>query len=177
MTTQHPTEAPASVTETSDLRYLDPARAHIRRRGAAIHLTIDDDVTHMRVTLLRAFPLGAPDRFISVRNDKNEEIGLIADPAALDAESRAVLGEELHRRYVIPVIRRIVGVKERFETVEWQVETDRGDCRFTTRNLRESLIRPAPKRYILTDVEGNRFDVPDMTALPLPSQAHLLQHI
>ena len=37
--------------------------------------------------------------------------------------------------------------------------------RFTTRNLRENVQRPAPARIILNDVDGNRYDIRDVDAL------------
>ena len=36
-----------------------------------------------------------------------KEIGLLVDPTALDRENQSLLAEELERRYVVPVIRRI----------------------------------------------------------------------
>ena len=61
--------------------------------------------------------------------------------------------------------------------VDGNVETDRGACQFTTQNLRDNIVRPAPNRYLLTDVDGNRFDIPDFAALPLSSQNSLLAYL
>lgn len=169
--------AAATVTEAAGLRYLDPAGVHFTRAGARIDVRLDGAPAVTNVTVLRAFPLSDPDRFLSLRNEKNEELGLIVEPAGLDAASRAIVAAELQRRYVTPVIRRIVSLRERFEIIECQVETDRGLCQFSARNLRESVLRPSPGRYILTDVDGNRFDLPNLQALPPASQTLLLAHL
>ncbi len=169
--------APATVTEAAGLRYLDAVQVHFTRQGAQITLTVDGAAPVEKVSLLRAFPLSEADRYVSVRNEKNEEIGLLADPARLDAASRAIMDEEMHRRYVVPVVRRLLWIRERFEIVECKVETDRGTCQFSARNLRESVLHPHPGRYILTDVDGNRYDIPDIKALPLASQVQLLSHL
>ena len=170
------TEDAAAVAKAAGLSYLDPATLRFTRAGATLRLTIENQVTHLSVSVLRAFPLSEPGRYLSVRGEK-DEIGLVVDPQALDPESRALVNEELHRRYVTPEIRRVTSVRERFETVEWTVDTDRGPCQFTTRNLRESMVHPSPNRYILTDVDANRYDIPDLTALPVASRLHLVKYL
>jgi len=167
----------ATVTETAGLRYLDPARVRFTRAAARIDVSIAGAAPVTNVTVFRAFPLSSPDRFLSIRNEKNEELGLLADPAPLDPASRKIVEEELRRRYVLPVVRRVIQIRERFEILECRVETDRGACQFSIRNLRENALRPQPNRYILTDVDGNRFDIPDLRELPLASQALLLAHL
>ena len=79
--------------------------------------------------------------------------------------------------WVEPLARLGYAVKERFGTVDWRVETDRGVRAFTTRNLRENLGQPSPNRYLLTDVDGNRYDVHDLTVLDSASQAFLRRYI
>jgi hypothetical protein len=75
---------------------------------------------------------------------------------------------------MVPEIRRIVTVRERFDLVEWIVDTDRGQVTFLTRNLREQVKRPYPTRLVLTDVEGNRYDVADIEALD-PESRRILE--
>jgi hypothetical protein len=170
-------EAAPSPVETADLRYLDPTTLRFFRHGATLRLTIADDRSVLKVAVMRAFPLSQPHQYLCVRDGADKDVGLIVDPTALDDESRRLVAEELERRYVVPVIRRVIGVKERFGTIEWEVETDRGVGRFTTRNTRESVVNPSPGRYLLTDVESNRYDIPDLAALDAASQAALLRHL
>jgi hypothetical protein len=61
--------------------------------------------------------------------------------------------------------------------VDWTIETDRGLCRFTTRNLRENVQRPAPGRVILNDVDGNRYDIRNVGDLSRESQELLFRHM
>jgi hypothetical protein len=175
-TPERAAQAPAPV-ETVDLRYLDPAKLRFFRHGAALRLTVEDEASYLKVAVMRAFPLSHPQQHLSVRDGENKEIGLLVDPAALDRDNRSLLAEELERRYVVPVIRRIRGIKERFGTVDWEVETDRGVRTFTTRNMREKVVQPSPGRYLLTDVDENRYDVRDFGALDPASQSWLLRHL
>jgi hypothetical protein len=166
-----------TAAEAADLRYLDPKDLRFLRHGAALRLTIDEESSYLSVTVVRAFPLSEPHRYLSVRDGANKEVGLLVEPRELDEESRRLVEEELRRRYLVLELRRVVRVKERFGTVDWEVETDRGVCRFTTRNLRENIVQPSPGRYLLTDVDGNRYDVRDLAALDPASQAVLLRYV
>ena len=148
------TKQALSAVEAAELRYLDPGRCRFFRHGATLRLTLEDECCYLKVSVVRAFPLSNSERYLSVRDGANKEVGLIVDPRELDVENRRLVEEELERRYLVPVIRRVVAVKERFGTVDWEVETDRGVSRFTTRNLRENILQPSPGRYVLTDVEN-----------------------
>jgi hypothetical protein len=172
-----PQLTPATLVEASRLAFLTPAVLHFFERGAVLRMTVDGDRSYLRVTVVRAFPLSDPDRYWSVRDGAGAEIGLIGDPAGLAAADRALLDAQLRRRYFVPVITRIVSARERFGTVEWVMESDRGVCRFTTRNLRENVQRPAPGRIILNDVDGNRYDIRDVDALGRESQERLFHHL
>jgi hypothetical protein len=170
-------EQALSPTETTELRYLAPGKLRFFRHGAALRLIVEEEGCWLRVGVVRAFPLSQRDRYLSVRDGANKEVGLIVDPEALDTESRRLVAEELERRYMAPVVRRVLSVKERFGTVEWMVETDRGVCTFTMRDPRENVLQPDPGRYLLSDVEGNRYDVRDLDALDPASQAWLMRYL
>ena len=170
-------EQALAPTETTDLRYLEPAKLRFFRHGATLRLTIEAERSVLKVAVYRSFPLSYPHQYLSVRDGKNEEVGLLADLTELDKESRRLVAEELERRYLVPVIRRVIRIIERFGTVDWEVETDRGVCRFTTRGAREKVIQPSPGRYLLIDVDDNRYDVRDLAALDPASQVWLMRHL
>ena len=170
-------ESAQSPTETADLRYLEPVKLRFFRHGAALRLTIEDECSYLKVAVVRSFPLSHPHQYLSVRDGENKEVGLLVDGTDLDGEGQRLLTEELERRYLVPVIRRVIGIKERFGTVDWEVETDRGVHRFTTRNVREKVVQPSAGRYLLTDVDDNRYDVRDLSALDPASQTWLLRHL
>lgn len=170
-------ESTLSLVDAAQLVFLDSKKLRFFRHGDALRLTVDEDRSLLKVAVLRAFPLSNPVRYLSVRDGNNKELGLIADPGTLDPESRKLVEQDLERRYLVPSVSRIVSSKERFGTVDWEMATDRGLCRLTTRNLRENVQRPAPGRIIITDVDGNRFDIRDIDALDAESQQMLFQHM
>ena len=170
-------ESTPSLVEASRLVLLDAGRLRFLAHGPILRLTIEDDRSYLRVSVLRAFPLSDPSHYLSVRDGQGNEVGLIAAPDALRPEDRALVERELDRRYLVPVVSRVVSARERFGTVEWTMETDRGLVRFTTRNLRENVQRPGPARIILNDVDGNRYDIRDVDTLSAASQELLFRHL
>lgn len=170
-------EAPVTLVEASQLVFLDAKNLRFFRHGVTLRLTVEEDRSYLNVSILRAFPLSKPTRFLSVRDGANQEIGLIVNPADLDVKNRKLVEEDLERRYLVPAVTRIVAAKERFGAVDWTMETDRGVCRLTTRNLRENVQRPAPGRIIINDVDGNRYDIHDVDDLSFESQELLFRHM
>lgn len=165
------------LAEAAQLTLLDPAKLRFFKAGAALRLTIDGDRSLLKVSVLRAFPLTKPGQYYSVRDGGGKEVGMLVHPEALEPESRALVEADLERRYMTTTVRKIRSVEERFGTVDWEVDTPRGRNRFTTRDLRDNVLRPAPGRILFTDVEGNRYEVPDMAALDTQSQTWLLRHL
>ena len=161
----------------SESRWLDPKLCRFYRHGADLCLTIADERTILRAKVLRLFPLTSPGKYFSVYDGSNKEVGMLRNIEDFDAESRAALEADLARRYFLPVICRIINCRERFESVEWEVETDRGITHFTTRLSRQEALQPAPGRYILVDVDGNRYDIPDCTRLDTRSRELLLRYL
>jgi len=170
-------EQPLSLAEAAPLRFLEAGKLRFFKAGATLRLTIEDEACWLKVSILRAYPLSMPGRLLSVRDGGGKEIGIHSDTGELDAESRKRVEAELERRYMLSVIHRVLAVKERFGTVDWEVETSRGRRRFTTRDLRDNVLRTAAGHYLLTDVENNRYEVPDISTLDPQSQTWLLRHL
>ena len=171
------TETSESPAEAAELVFLDVKKLRFFKRGATLRLTVEEDRSHLKVSVLRAFPLSEPDRFFSVQDGANKEVGMIIDPGELSNANRKLVHEDLERRYLLPAVKRILTAKERFGTVDWEMETDRGVRKLTTRNLGENVQRPAPGRIILSDVDDNRYDIRNIDELDLNSQQLLFQHM
>jgi hypothetical protein len=150
---------------SSELRLLDPAMVHFRREGPRVQLRLEGETDWREAHLVRLFPLTEPERWISVLDKEGQEVGVLVELKGLASEALHLVREELRRRYLVPQISRILACRDRFELAEWTVQTDRGKRTFLTRNLREQVKEPMASRLMLTDVEGNRFDIPDVAAL------------
>jgi len=151
-----------------DLRVFQPEEVRLFRSSpgdASIRLTVNNDVSWYNVRISRAFPFSDPDAYIGLRDGNDAEIGLIEDTKGLDAESRALLEVELERRYFTPKVQAVTVADEIHGLVTFRVKTDRGDRTIVIRNLRDSAFQLGPNRLMLVDIDGNRYELPDVRSL------------
>lgn len=156
-------DAPPSL-EQPDIRWLAPSEVALSsdphgRLIATIAGQHYDDVQPAKL-----FALSDGDRYISLRDAGGEEIGVIRDIAGLSAESRAVLVRHLERQYFIPVIKRVLAIREFFIDQTWLVETDRGQREFTIQG-RDSIRFLSDHGMLLMDMDDNRYLLADRYAL------------
>src|SRR5213076_564210 len=71
-------------------------------------------------------------RFVSLRDDDEEEFALVRDPAELDPASRRVLEEALVAAGFVFEITRVTAIEEEVEIRHWRVETRQGARSFQT---------------------------------------------
>lgn len=170
-------EPDAAADETShEGRVLEPAEVCFRRDGGRLQMR-DDDGEWREVSAVRLFPLSEPDRYVSIIDAEQAEIGVFEDLSSLPPEQREIVEEELRRRYLTPIITEILSIRHRYDTSEWTVETNRGPAVFIMRNIREKVREPLPRHLTLEDAEGNRFDIPDIETLDPESRRLLDQEI
>ncbi len=166
--------------ETDDFtpRYLDAAElTFTRAEVGTTRLEIRDEVCHLRVVARRLMPLSNPDGYISLAADEDSEIGILVNPSELAPESLKILQEELDKRYFTPTIQKIYRVKEQFGIHEWEVETARGRVKFSVRGLNQNIKQVPPARLFVTDVRGNRYDIPDYRELDAESYQQIQRHL
>lgn len=123
-----------------------------------------------RIFLSRAFPFDKPFEYISVFDKEKREIGFIRSLANdFDEETCGRLMRELEETYYRPMIRRILSVKDQRGLSHWQTECDCGTLEFTLqdiyRSLRKITTADGHDRILITDVYGNRYEIPDVEAL------------
>lgn len=112
------------------------------------------------VRVRQCFPWSEPGRHLSLRNDDDEEVALIEDPALLDAGSRRVLETALAEAgFVIEVV-RVVSIDEEIEIRQWTVETRDGRRFFQTHLDDWPRVLPAGA-LLIRDVGGDLYRLPD----------------
>ncbi|MBO4308736.1 MAG: DUF1854 domain-containing protein [Clostridia bacterium] len=160
---EHRPHRERSLEEIMKTVWLTPENAAFARRDGLLWLTLEGKET--RVSLRRDFPFEQLWAYISVLGPEEEEIGMIRSLDLFEGETASLLREELERRYYSPVILRIHSLKERYGFSYWKVETAEGEMEFTLHDTYKSLIHIDDKRVIILDVDGNRFEIPDVSAL------------
>ena len=159
-----------SLDAAFDLIFLDPQKVTLFRTGGdAVRLTVFDpqvgeERTYLSVQIARAFPLANPDRYIGLRDSKDKDIGMFQSLDGLSPDSLKIVEEELSRRYFLPRVLSVNKVKKEYETVTFDVVTDRGPRVYTVQNMRESSQEVQPGRVLVTDRTGARFEFPDVNA-------------
>lgn len=148
------------LDEAAHAVYLRPGDYELSRGPTgSLRLTLGSERSVLRVRARRCFPLSALDRFISLRDGTDQEIGIVPDLAELSVQDREWIEEELSLRYHSPRVVRIRGVRHRWGGVEWQLETDSGPRRVITKRVHDAISEIGGGRFILSDVDGNRYDL------------------
>ena len=84
----------------------------------------------------------------------------------LKPEDAEMLRAELNRKYYTPVIRSILSMKDKFGFSYWKVMTDEGEMNFTLHDTFHSMMKvDGGNRIFITDVDGNRYEIPDLEKL------------
>ena len=152
-----------TLAELSVTVWLTPENATFYMKNDFLHIKTES--YEGRAHLCREFPFELEWEFISVMNDEQAEVGIIKAISLFDGAGEELLRTELARRYYAPVIDRIIAVKERYGFSYWRVHTAEGNISFTLHDTYRSIIRAGDGRVVLLDVNGNRFEIPNVAAL------------
>lgn len=156
-----------------DIHMLEPDAVSLcRGRGGVLQGTIEGK-PYGEIAVHRAFPFLYTTKYISLRDPKGEEIGIVRDMEQLDDESREELTQELQYRYFLPKVTRVNKVKPKNDLWIWDLETNKGPARLLMRNLHEHMQFPSENRIVLTDMSGRRCEISDWKALDSHSRKQL----
>jgi hypothetical protein len=152
----------------------------LAQRGFQLHrdafdrlvLTDADGRKLIGVDPVRAFPISAPQGWLSIMDSEGHEVLCIRDIEKLPAETRNILEEELSKREFVPIIQRITGVMADIDPSQWQVETDRGPTSFLL-DSEDDVRRLGPYKAMFVDTHGIRYLIPDTRTLDYISR-HIL---
>jgi len=110
---------------------------------------------------VRAFPIQAPTRGISLVRDGGKEVAWIDDLAEQPDAIRALVTEELEGREFIPEIETIRSVSSFATPCTWYVKTDRGETEFVLK-VDEDIRSVGEASLLIADSHGINFLVRDM---------------
>ncbi len=157
----------AESADLLELRYLTKENAvFARTKGGFVSLTYAGK-TYDRINVYRTFPVTEPEEYISIReaDEKAREIGVVEKLSGLDTDQAEMLREQLRLRYFTPQITKIIDIKTEYGYGYFNVVTNFGACRFTIHNGGGAVVSLSDTRIMITDLDGNRFEIPDITTL------------
>jgi len=157
------------------LRYINKDNAEFKRtEGGFVSLEFNEK-KYDRVGVYRTFPITEPDEYISVReaDEKAKEIGIVNKLTDLEKDQADMLREQLRLRYFIPQIEKLIDVKDEYGYAYFHVKTNFGVCRFTIHMSSSSVVSLTDTRILITDLDGNRFEIPDINMLTVNERKKL----
>ena len=166
-----PRRAERPLSEISVTVWLTPENASFSAKNGLLYLTLNGEET--RVTLFRQFPFDLLWEYISVLDEEEREMGIVRSVDLFEEETRELLVKELKKRYYSVTVTGILSVKERFGFSYWRVDTDEGEQKFTLRDTLKNIACVNGTRVFFTDVNGNRFEIPDLASLDPKSRRKL----
>ena len=127
----------------------------------------DGRATPVRVN--RSFPWSHPSLYLSLLNEDDEEVGMVKDPAELDAGSRGALEEALVEAGFVFEITGVAKIDEEVEIRSWSVTTRQGSRSFQTRL--DDWPRELPGGGLLIrDVAGDLYRLGEVATLDKKSR-------
>ena len=147
---------------------LGPDRVMVWRDAFCILYVSVDGRTFRDVVARRVFPVSRKTAYVSILS-VGKEVVMLTRPDKLDKESRRCLEEALDRMYYVARIEHIVEINLVMGVSQWRVMTDRGSASFEVTD-RGSQVRVLPHgRCLITDVDGNRFEIENIEDLDYES--------
>lgn len=171
---ENKSQAKKSLDEIVAIIYITKENAVFEKKSDFLTLTLTapneegvvETKTYERIFLHRAFPFDNPFSYISVLDQDNKEIGMISELSVLGEEDAEAIRQELNRKYYTPVVKSILSMKDKFGFSYWKVMTDEGEISFTLHDTFHSLMKvDGSSRIFITDIDGNRYEIPDIEAL------------
>lgn len=143
---------------------VQPERVRVwKNEFKEVCITIDSQ-EFTNLTPRKTFPLTAKADYISFLNKDGRETVMLARPDELDPDSRTTLMHALERMYYVAEITKVYTISEKMGITTWQVNTDRGYAQFEIPD-RENIRKLPGNRVMLTDADGNRFEIQNMNNL------------
>lgn len=131
--------------------------------GRLIFTAADGEV-HVGVVPVRAFPIGQPDRGISLVSPDGHELAWIDQLTDLPEPLRTLVQDELSSREFMPEIRQLLAVSTFATPSTWTVETDRGTVDFVLKG-EEDIRRINGPTLLISDSHGIHYLIRDQMAL------------
>ncbi len=184
---EHADNAPGRADRHAphEMEWLDPSR-HEFRLGPHGRIELWDRSAEPNrlaagMFVVPTFPATQPEAYLSVRgwtdDGEEHELGLVRQLADWPQEAIGIIRDAVLRRTLVRTVRRVLDVKLSHGYLDFDVETDTGPGRFTTRWTQSQAVDFGAAGKLLIDAEDNRWVVPQIDDLPKADRERFLQYI
>lgn len=150
---QHEQAQPASSAAELKIEKRQDGRLWTKHEGKDVALRVRP-----------CFPWSDPDRYVSLRDDNDNEIAMIEDLDSLTAATRDLMTHALAQSGFVMEIEAVLAMNEEFEVRTWQVRTCQGTRRFQTkRDDWPSTV--GANAMMIRDIAGDLYCIRDANSL------------
>ena len=139
-----------------------------------VTLTLESGEVICALEPRRLFPVTREYHYITLLDSDGDEAALIKDLSTLDKASREAIKYSLDDYYLVPKIIRIISTGEKYGTLRWTVETDRGIKSFDIRNRNHDIKVYKDGKVRVRDSDDNRYTIDNYNELDPHSKARLI---
>ena len=158
--------------------YIDQYTGKVKRSDIyLVTLTLKDGTVIENLEPRRLFPVTNTEMFITLLDHDEKEVAFVRDLQELDPASADELRKCFKEYYRIPKVTKLLESDEKFGSLTWKVETDRGTVSFRIRNRHSDIKCLNGKRVLIRDTNDNRYEIPDYTALDMHSRRLLFSYL
>ena len=142
-----------------------------------VTLTFEDETVCEKLEVRRLFPVNHPDEYITLLDPDGTEVAVIRSLKDLNGESLKAVEYSLNDYYLVPHILRIVSIVEKYGTLHWVIETDRGIKEFDIRNRNHDIKVFRNGCVRVRDSDDNRYVIDDYRTLDKHSRSQLFSDL
>ncbi len=135
-----------------------------------VNMKLFDGREYSNIEPRRLFPISGLTKYISLLDEKSNEIAIIRDIDTLMPESKKVIENSLNEYYLIPKIVSVIDRYEKYGILKWTVETDRGVHTFEIKNRGSDIKALFDGRILIRDSDDNRYEIPNLNELDKKSR-------
>jgi len=153
-----------------DIGFINTGEAEFYETGGFLCLKLNGE-DKGRVSVRRVLPLKEPERYLSVADKEQKEIGILRDLAELSGAQREMVERELITRYYCPEVRAIEAVKDKMGYVYLDLVLDGQKRSVAVKDVSRNIrLAKDPdiggnNRLFIVDVDGNRYVITSIDAL------------
>lgn len=125
----------------------------------------------------RLFPISGLTKYITLLDENGVEQAVIRNIHHLIPESREVIMQCLDEYYMVPKITSLIDMREKYDIIKVEAQTDRGRVSFDIRNRHHDIKVLYDKRVLFRDANDNRYEIPDYNKLDRHSRKLLVSEL
>ena len=165
------------MTEIKKRIFIGKNDSIVSNENNLVDLKIEDGKVFEKLEPRRLFPVSRTSSYISLLDTDGNEIAVIRDLKDLDPKALQVIEHSLNDYYLVPYITAILSITEKYGTLHWRVETNRGIKEFDIRNRNHDIRVYSDGCVRVRDSDDNRYIISDYRKLDKRSRQYLISDL